>query len=510
MAAASACSASTPPRVDVHEASRSVTAKPSRAKAMAGARSRASGSRPRAAWASHHPSTAPGVVRVAGRMPRMGISSMPRLPNHSRVPEAAARPPALRKRTARRRGVPDQPELIAADAGHVRVDHGEDGARGDGGVHRRAAGLEHLDARLGRQRHGDMRPCRSPLSSPAGPFPRAPPCASGTARDKSRASVARAHPDQARTPWPPRASTASASTTKRQAAAFLSSGATSSAATIARGSRRCATSRGAIASSPGTTAAILRPKSRRTPRPIGTTSSWRIWPRSCAISASSAPTWADSPWAATWPSTSASRHPEHVGEPHHLRLRQRHGGAGDLSRRGRERAQEFLAEGIEAKVRNFAGLASRRGFAEKDPRGWAEFLQQVRDHSPVGSAPHAARRADEAEDHLRAGAGAQAARGALAGGGGRSGRALPRAQPVHEAPHPPCGPRHAAHDRAHRQHRGARALQSAREPSSSPPWRTAAGARGRRRSRAAAKLLVKGRAPSRCRRGGCRCSAGSP
>jgi pimeloyl-ACP methyl ester carboxylesterase len=53
---------------------------------------------------------------------------------------------------------------------------------------------------------------------------------------------------------------------------------------------------------------------------------------------------------------------------------------------GEKRAQEFLAEGIEAKVRNFAGLASRRGFAEKDPRGWAEFLQQVRDHSPVGSA----------------------------------------------------------------------------------------------------------------------------
>jgi pimeloyl-ACP methyl ester carboxylesterase len=53
---------------------------------------------------------------------------------------------------------------------------------------------------------------------------------------------------------------------------------------------------------------------------------------------------------------------------------------------GEKRAQEFLTQGIEAKVRNFAGLASRRGFAEKDPRGWAEFLQQVRDHSPVGSA----------------------------------------------------------------------------------------------------------------------------
>ena len=53
---------------------------------------------------------------------------------------------------------------------------------------------------------------------------------------------------------------------------------------------------------------------------------------------------------------------------------------------GEQRAQEFLAEGILAKVRSFAGLASRRGCAEKDPRGCAEFLQPLRDHSPVGSA----------------------------------------------------------------------------------------------------------------------------
>jgi pimeloyl-ACP methyl ester carboxylesterase len=54
---------------------------------------------------------------------------------------------------------------------------------------------------------------------------------------------------------------------------------------------------------------------------------------------------------------------------------------------GERRTQEFLTEGIEAKVRSFAGLASRRGFAEKDPRGWAEFLRQVRDRSATGS-PH--------------------------------------------------------------------------------------------------------------------------
>ena len=49
-------------------------------------------------------------------------------------------------------------------------------------------------------------------------------------------------------------------------------------------------------------------------------------------------------------------------------------------------AQRILDEGIEAKVRYFVGLASRRGFAEKDPRGWKEFLQQLGDHSAVGSA----------------------------------------------------------------------------------------------------------------------------
>ncbi len=111
---------------------------------------------------------------------------------------------------------------------------------------------------------------------------------------------------------------------------------------------------------------------------------------------------------------------------------------------GEKRAQEFLAEGIEAKVRNFAGLASRRGFAEKDPRGWAEFLQQVRDHSPVGSA-HMLRgvqmkRKTIFELEPESG-GSRCPHSACSsshfgpgGGHGRSGfDALPRAQPVHEA-----------------------------------------------------------------------------
>jgi len=50
------------------------------------------------------------------------------------------------------------------------------------------------------------------------------------------------------------------------------------------------------------------------------------------------------------------------------------------------RARLFLEKGAGAAADDFAGLASRRGFADKDPRGWAEFLAQVREHSPEGSA----------------------------------------------------------------------------------------------------------------------------
>jgi pimeloyl-ACP methyl ester carboxylesterase len=49
-------------------------------------------------------------------------------------------------------------------------------------------------------------------------------------------------------------------------------------------------------------------------------------------------------------------------------------------------ARLFLEQGAGAAADHFAALASRRGFAEKDPRGWAEFLAQLREHSPEGSA----------------------------------------------------------------------------------------------------------------------------
>ena len=80
--------------------------------------------------------------------------------------------------------------------------------------------------------------------------------------------------------------------------------------------------------------------------------------------------------------------------------------------------EEFLASserqaastrraGAPAKVEHMAGTRPARGFAEKDPRGWAEFLQNVGDHSGRGLRADDARRDDQAQDHLRARARAQ-------------------------------------------------------------------------------------------------------
>jgi pimeloyl-ACP methyl ester carboxylesterase len=49
-------------------------------------------------------------------------------------------------------------------------------------------------------------------------------------------------------------------------------------------------------------------------------------------------------------------------------------------------ADLYEREGAEAKARNFAANPARRGFAAKDPKGHAEFMRNVLDHSGVGSA----------------------------------------------------------------------------------------------------------------------------
>ena len=58
----------------------------------------------------------------------------------------------------------------------------------------------------------------------------------------------------------------------------------------------------------------------------------------------------------------------------------------DFVKNSARQADLYEREGAEAKARNFADNPARRGFAEKDPRGHAEFMRHVLDHSGVGSA----------------------------------------------------------------------------------------------------------------------------
>jgi len=51
-------------------------------------------------------------------------------------------------------GVVDQPERIAADRRHVRIEHRQHGAGGERGIDRRAAGAQHVDAGRGGERMG--------------------------------------------------------------------------------------------------------------------------------------------------------------------------------------------------------------------------------------------------------------------------------------------------------------------------------------------------------------------
>jgi pimeloyl-ACP methyl ester carboxylesterase len=66
-------------------------------------------------------------------------------------------------------------------------------------------------------------------------------------------------------------------------------------------------------------------------------------------------------------------------------------GAGTVNREEFLKNSERLAglyetRGVEAKVANMEQSPTRRGFAQKDPRGWAETVAHVRDHSGLGSA----------------------------------------------------------------------------------------------------------------------------
>ena len=66
-------------------------------------------------------------------------------------------------------------------------------------------------------------------------------------------------------------------------------------------------------------------------------------------------------------------------------------GSGTVNREEFVRAQRATADalerdGLEALIRNFETLPTRRAFRHKDPRGWDEFLAQAREHDATACA----------------------------------------------------------------------------------------------------------------------------
>ena len=143
-------------------------------------------------------------------------------------------------------------------------------------------------------------------------------------------------------------------------------------------------------------------------------------------------------------------------------------------------ARGFETRGSRAFAEVYASSAARVQFEAKDPRGWREFVDQLAEHSPLGSA-----------NTMR---GVQARRPSLYGleeqlknlGAAdpdrrrRRGRQQPAAQPVPEADHPGLWPSGPAQDRPHHQSRGARSVQPGDSPISSLRSLPGAGCRATR------------------------------
>lgn len=124
------------------------------------------------------------------------------------------------------------------------------------------------------------------------------------------------------------------------------------------------------------------------------------------------------------------------------------------------RADELEREGIEALVRNFGTLVTRRAFQAKDRRGWEEFVGYVREHDAVACA-HLMRGVIlkrktifELEAKLR-----ELRVPTLVMTGDQDEPCIEPAVAVHATPHPQRRPRRRSDDRPHGQHRGVRALQ---------------------------------------------------
>ena len=137
---------------------------------MAGARIASRDSRPNRAWASPQERTAPGTVIVSG--PRRGSAVSPVARSAAASAPRAGPAGAVERDLPAGRGVPDQPERVAADAAAVRHDDAQDGVRGDRRVDGRAAGPQDREPGAGREvMRRDDRAARAAGERDRGPRP---------------------------------------------------------------------------------------------------------------------------------------------------------------------------------------------------------------------------------------------------------------------------------------------------------------------------------------------------
>ena len=130
-------------------------ARPARWPAPAGARAACV---PWSASSRVQPSTAPGTVTACTLVGSM--RSSPDLASQAAVGARRRAAGGVERDRPVEPRLGDQREAVAADAGHVRLDHGQHRGGGDGGIDRVAPGLQHLDGRQARRgmRRGAHRP----------------------------------------------------------------------------------------------------------------------------------------------------------------------------------------------------------------------------------------------------------------------------------------------------------------------------------------------------------------
>ena len=242
------------------------------------------------------------------------------------------------------------------------------------------------------------------------------------------------------------------------------------------GSRRCATSRGAIAASPSRSAAITPPTCRPIRRPTATSISATTRSRCSIISRSTRRTSVGLSMGGYATLCVGMKYPQRA-------LSLTLAGTGSGSERGcteefrkaAERPRRNTTRSAPTGVAKTYGMGPARvPFEVKDPRGYQEFYDQFASHVGEGRRQHAARLSDRAAADLRLRGGHQEDRAADADRLRRRGRSVHRAEHLSEEAHRGVRPRDVSEERPHGEHRGARAVQpDARRISSRTSMRAA-------------------------------------